>query len=61
MDKTHTRFEPIQLDDSSWGVLITLPHGVQQHIRSFETEAEARKWIGESPAVSLMTVCGGTV
>jgi hypothetical protein len=55
MDKPHTRFEPIQLDDSRWYVRITLPHGVQQRINSFETEAEARSWIGEYSVVWSLT------
>jgi hypothetical protein len=51
MDEPHTKFEPIQLkDDSGWYVRITLPHGVQNHISYFKTEAEARTWIGENSA-----------
>jgi len=49
MDKPHTKFEPIQLKGySGWHVRITLPHGVQNHISYFKTEAEARTWIGEN-------------
>ena len=54
MEKPHTTFEPIQLkDDSRWYVRITLPHGVQNHITNFKTEAEARTWIGENSALWL--------
>ena len=55
MDKPRTKFEPIQLRaDSAWGVRITLPNGVQNHISFFKTEAEAKTWIDENSAVWLM-------
>jgi hypothetical protein len=51
MDEPRTQFEPIQLkDDSRWHVQITLPHGVEQRISYFKTEAEARTWIAENSA-----------
>jgi hypothetical protein len=56
MDKPHTKFESIQLkDDSRWHVRITLPHGLEQRISYFKTEAEARTWIGENSVVWLTT------
>ena len=54
MREPHTKFEPIQLKGNSrWCVRITLPHGVQNDISDFKTEAEARTWIGENSAVWL--------
>ena len=56
MDEPRTQFESIQLkDDSNWHVQITLPHGVQQRISYFSTEAEAITWIDENSAVWLTT------
>jgi hypothetical protein len=61
MGKSHTEFEPIQLkDDSHWHVRITLPHGVEQLISYFKTEAEARTWIGENSAGWRITYNDGT-
>jgi hypothetical protein len=54
MDKPQTKFEPIQLKGNSrWYVQITLHHGMQSQISDFQTEAEARTWIGENSPVWL--------
>ncbi len=62
MDKTHTELEPIQLKDySGWYVRITLPQGVEHHIRSFKTETEAKTWIVENSAGWLTNYSGSTL
>ena len=62
MREPHTKFEPIQLKgDSRWCVRITLPHGVEQRISYFKTEAEARTWIDENSAVWLTAYSGAHV